>query len=146
MSDTNNVADTFGGGANRRRDDRLPAHLLPKPVTVPTYDNPDPGVIADSDRVVEQLRSTMDRHVASTNRPSEQPATNRDQPKATMTTATTPLREIAQRIKKLVHDDGEQMGDELKSKIGTDGVSIAKALQLWADDTLREKEKSPAAN
>ena len=33
MTDQNNIPDTFGGGAHKRREERLPAHLLPKPVT-----------------------------------------------------------------------------------------------------------------
>ena len=141
MTDTNNVADTFGGGAHKRRqDERLPAHLLPKPVNVPTFaDERDPGVIADSDRVVEQLTTTLGRHVASTNKP-QAPT------QAQSGTQRTPLMEIAERIKKLVHDHGEQFGDELKAKIEAkndkgEPISLAKALQKWADDTLEPKEK-----
>jgi hypothetical protein len=130
MTDTNNVTDTFGGGAHRR----LTRADLPAPVRpVPTFsDERDAGVISDSDRVVDQLKTDLGRHIAERNKPS-------DQPKAT---TTTPLKEIAQRIKKLVHDDGEQFGDELKAKI-TDSVSLAKALQIWATETLQEKEKEP---
>jgi hypothetical protein len=140
MSDTNNVADTFGGGAHKRRDERLPAHLLPKSVPVPTFaDERDAGVISDSDRVVEQLRSTMDRAVAATNKPAATQTQSGTQQR-------TPLMEIAERIKKLVHDHGEQFGDELKAKIEAknekgEPISLAKALQKWADDTLEPKEK-----
>lgn len=55
----------------------------------------------------------------------------------------TPLQLIAERIKLLVHDHGEQFGDELKAHI-TDNVSLAKALQLWADDTLNTNKKEPS--
>lgn len=133
MSDQNNTADTFGGGAHRRVTERD----LPKPVRpVPTFgDERDAGVISDSDRVVEQLRSTLARDVSGINKPTpdRQPATT-----------SSPLKEIASRIKKLVHDDGEQFGDELKAKIDSNGdkMSVAKALQKWADDTLQpDKEK-----
>ena len=140
MTDTNNVADTFGGGAHKRRDEnRLPAHLMPKPVPVPTFTDGDPGAVADSERVVDQLTSVMRREVGSINRPAVEP---RQQ-----VAPSSPLKEIAQRIKKLVHDDGEQMGDELKAKIESNGdkISVAKALQKWADDTLAEKKESPTA-
>ena len=59
------------------------------------------------------------------------------------TVARTPLMEIAERIKKLVHDHGEQFGDELKAKMDyntSDKMSVAKALQKWADDTLTDKD------
>lgn len=129
MSDqSNNVPDTFGGGSHKRKPPfTLPAAVQPVPTFSDGYG--DPGAITDSDRVVEQLRHTLARDVGSINKPGE----TRQQ-----VTPSSPLKEIAQRIKKLVHDDGEQMGDELKAKI-TDGVSVAKALQVWADDTLREK-------
>jgi hypothetical protein len=119
-------ADAFTGKAQRRVD-------LPRPVPpIPTFsDERDPTVMADSDKSVEHLRSTMDRQVGSINKPS-QPVQQ----------VTTPLQEIATRIKKLVHDHGEQMGDELKAKV-SDSVSMAKALQLWADDTLKVPEKKP---
>ena len=138
MTDQNNVPDTFGGGAHKRREERLPAHLLPKPVNVPTFSDGygDPAVVADSERVVEHLTSTLGRHVAAANKP---------QPVQTQSgTQRTPLMEIAERIKKLIHDHGEQFGDELKAKIDSnaDKMSVAKALQKWADDTLTtEKAK-----
>lgn len=141
MSDTNNVADTYGGGAHRRRDEnRLPAHLMPKQVQPVPTDNPDPGVIADSDKVVEQLTSTLGRHVASTNKepaPARQTQSDRLQ-------QSTPLQNIAKAIKVLVHDHGEQIGNELEAKMKTNTekpVSMAKALQLWADDTLTDKKQ-----
>jgi hypothetical protein len=125
MTDINSP-DSFGGGAHRRKPAPFPMPEQVRPVPTHTADERDPSVMSDSDRVVEHLKSTMDRAVAATNKSSDQPKT----------AITTPLKEIAQRIKKLVHDDGEQMGDELKAKI-TDTISLAKALQLWADDTLK---------
>ena len=124
MSDTSGP-DAFGGGAHKRV--QMPAAVRP----VPTYgDERDPGAMADSDKIVEQLKHTMDRQLKDVNKEPSRFSPSTSAP------ITSPLKEIAQRIKKLVHDDGEQMGDELKAKV-TDGVSMAKALQLWADDTLR---------
>ena len=77
---------------------------------------------------------------------------NKPQPQAVQpnTGQRTPLMEIAERIKKLIHDHGEQFGDELKAKIDSNGdkMSVAKALQKWADDTLepKEKEREPAGS
>jgi hypothetical protein len=123
MSDTN-VADTFGGGAHRR------VRSVP--------DGGDPGVIADSDRVVESLSSVLSR--------ANTPASNKQEVK--QQAVSTPLREIAARIKKLVHDDGEKFGDELKAiaatKRETGEISMAKALQLWADETGKDKPETPA--
>jgi hypothetical protein len=128
MTDQSNVPDTYGGGSHKRRT----PFPMPAEVRVPTFaDERDASVIADSDKVVDELKTTLGRHVAAVNKPS-------DQPKAAM---TTPLKEIAQRIKKLVHDDGEAFGNELDAKMkaatGDKPVSTAKALQLWADETLK---------
>jgi hypothetical protein len=126
MTDTSNIPDTFGGGAHKR----ISASLMPAPVrAVPTFaPERDNGVIADSDKVIEQLKSDLNRQI---------PQRTSEQPKGPL---TTPLKEIAMRIKKLVHDDGEQFGNELEAKMKHDGnkaISVAKALQLWADDTLK---------
>ena len=85
----------------------------------------------DSEKAISELRTTVERQVAQQRAPA---------------VSTPPLKEIAQRIKKLIHDDGEQFGNELEAKMKANGdkaVSMAKALQLWADDTLKET-KSPA--
>ncbi len=123
MTDTN-VADTYGGGSHRR--------VRPVPDGVG-----DPGVIADSDRVVESLSTVLSRANA--------PASNKQDVK--QQPVSTPLREIAARIKKLVHDDGEKFGDELKAiaatKRETGEISMAKALQLWADETGKDKQETP---
>ena len=140
MTDQNNTADTYGGGAHKR----VPGFAMPAQVRpVPTYTDPgDPDVISDSNKIVETLKSDLGRHVASTNRPGTV---------TPMATTTTPLKEIAQRIKKLIHDDGEQFGDELAAKFGAKTrveetqISMAKALQKWADDTLSEKESQRGA-
>jgi len=126
MTDTNNTPDTYGGGKERRKGFSMPVSVPPVPTFTDEHTDR-ANIIDDSNKVIDQLKTDLSRHVATVKQP---------------TPTTTPLKEIAMRIKKLVHDDGEQFGDELKAKIGTDGVSIAKALQLWADDTLREKEKS----
>jgi hypothetical protein len=128
MSDTN-VADTYGGGSHRR----APFNVRPVP------DGGDPGVNADSERVVESLSSVLSR----AQNPS--PTNNKQDAKQPV---STPLREIAARIKKLVHDDGEKFGDELKAiaatKRETGEISMAKALQLWADETGKDKPETPA--
>jgi ribosomal protein L18 len=123
MSDTN-VADTFGGGAHRRLSVR------------PVGSSDENQIIADSEKVVEQLASSLRREVSSINKPEARAA----QPTIGQ---RSPLKAIAQQIKQLVHDDGEQFGDELKAisatKRESGDVSMAKALQLWADETLKDK-------
>jgi hypothetical protein len=130
MSDTN-VADTYGGGSHRR------LNVRPVPDGVG-----DPGVIADSDKVVESLSTVLAR--AQSGAPVN---SKTDQPKQV---ASSPLKDIAARIKKLVHDDGEKFGDELKAiaAIKREGgeISMAKALQLWADETGKDKPDTPEAN
>jgi hypothetical protein len=119
------TADTYGGGEAKRKD----KFTMPRPVpAVPTFT--DPGIVSDSDKVVQGLKTDLER-LATVNRGP----------------ATSPLKEIAQRIKKLIHDDGEQFGNELEAKMKTNHdktVSTAKALQLWADDTLRSGEGEKA--
>lgn len=137
MTDSN-VADTYGGGSHRRA----------RSAESKAADGADPGVIADSEKVVEQLSSVLGRHVGSINKdkPDGQPNLSR----AGQQMQRSPLKAIAQQIKQLVHDDGEQFGDELKAIAATKResveISMAKALQIWADETMKDKPASETNN
>jgi hypothetical protein len=97
----------------------LPRHLRQAPsfVTEPIVTN-EPGVAADMQRVEQDIKEAFKRAAPA-------PATGNKETK-------TPLQRIAADIKLLVHDHGEDFGEKLEKQKGTD-VTMAKALQLWAD-------------
>ena len=89
---------------------------MPREVAVPRVEEhrATQAIISDSDRAIDELKALAGRPVS-------------------------PLKQIAQEIKRLVHDLGEQMGNELETKRKEDdGMTMPIALQRWADDTLRD--------